>query len=109
MAYGSVEILFNGVFLVSVLKYIFFVRTIMDEVKFDDADPNFRFPNSLRAKLQKDIMFGSILQLQTILSGTKEMEARIPSFFYFYENGIVFNVANSTSFVSMIVKSIKFA
>ena len=39
VAYGSVEILFNGVFLVSVLKYIFFVRTIMDEVKFDDADP----------------------------------------------------------------------
>ena len=33
--------------------------------------------NSLRAKLQRHIMFGSILQLQIILSGSKEMDARI--------------------------------
>ena len=39
-------------------------------------------------------------------SGTKEMDARIASFFY--ENGIAFNVADSTSFISMIDESIKF-
>ena len=35
------------------------------------------------------------------------MDARIVSFFY--ENGIAFNVADSTSFISMIDESIKFA
>ena len=59
-----------------------------------------RIPNSLRAKLHKHIMFGSTLPLQITLSGSKEMDARIDSFFY--ENGIAFNVADSTSFVSMI-------
>ena len=58
------------VILVSV-NNIFFVRT--DEVRF----LLMRIPNSLRAKLQKYIMFGSILQLQIILSGSKEMDARI--------------------------------
>ena len=66
-----------------------------------------RIPNSLRAKLQKHIMFGSILQLQIILSGSKEMDARIVTFFY--ENGIAFNVADSTSFICMIDESTKFA
>ena len=35
------------------------------------------------------------------------MDARIASFFY--ENGIAVNVADSTSFITMIDKSIKFA
>ena len=52
-------------------------------------------------------MFGSILQLQIILSGSKKIDARIASFFY--ENGIAFNIADSASFISMIDESIKFA
>ena len=35
------------------------------------------------------------------------MDARIASLFY--ENGIAFNIADSTSFISMIDESIKFA
>ena len=41
------------------------------------------------------------------LSGSKKIDARIASFFY--ENGIAFSVADSTSFISMIDESIKFA
>jgi len=40
-------------------------------------------------------------------SGSNEMDARIASFFY--ENGIAFNVADSTSFVCMMDESMKFA
>ena len=82
-----------------ILYYVLFVRTKLDSTM--------RIPNSMRANLQKHIMFGSILQLQIILSGSNEMDARIASFLY--ENGIAFNVADSTSFISMIDESTKFA
>jgi hypothetical protein len=42
---------------------------------------------------------------QPTKSGSKEMDARIASFFY--ENGIAFNVADSTNFVRMMNESMK--
>ena len=40
-------------------------------------------------------------------SGSKELDAKIAS--YFYENGIAFNTASSSSFAIMIEESMKFA
>ena len=63
----------------------------MDEVSFDDADHE--HPESESAEAHYVWQYITI-----ILSGSKEMDARIASFFY--ENGIAFNVADSTSFIT---------